>query len=49
MLEELERGRRLLDELVDGCPVPVVRVPADAAPEQVTEQVARVVLHASGQ
>jgi thymidylate kinase len=27
---ELVRGRRLLDSLLDGCPVPVVRLPPDA-------------------
>ncbi len=46
MLEELERGHRLLDGLVAGCPVPVVRVSAEPAPEVVSERVAGVVLDA---
>ena len=33
MLDELVRGERLLDTLVAGCPVPVVRVGADVAPD----------------
>jgi len=46
MLEELERGRRLLDHLVAGCPVPVVRISAEPAPELVAERVAGVLLDA---
>ena len=46
MREELERGHRLLDDLVTGCPVPVVRVSAEPAPEVVAERVAGVVLDA---
>lgn len=46
MLEELERGKRLLDDLVAGCPVPLVRIAADPAPELVAERVAGVLLDA---
>ena len=46
MLDELVHGERLLDALVAGCPVPVVRVRADVAPELVVERVAAVVLDA---
>ena len=45
MLDELVRGARLLDALVAGCPVPVVRVGADVAPEEVAARVAEVVLN----
>ena len=46
MLEELVRGERLLDTLVARCPVPVVRIAADGAPDVVAERVAGVVLDA---
>jgi hypothetical protein len=44
MLDELVRGQRLLDALVAGCPVPVVRVAADVAPDALATRVAEVVL-----
>ena len=44
MLDELVRGERLLGALVAGCPVPVVRVAADVAPDALATRVAEVVL-----
>lgn len=41
---ELERGRRLLDELLECSPVPVVRVRGDAAPREVVLEVTAAVL-----
>jgi hypothetical protein len=44
MLDELVRGERLLGALVARCPVPVVRVAADVAPDALATRVAEVVL-----
>jgi thymidylate kinase len=46
MLDELVRGERLLHSLLAGCPVPVVHVGADVAPDVVAARVADVVLDA---
>ena len=46
MLDELVRGERLLHRLLAGCPVPVVHVGADVAPDVVAARVADVVLDA---
>ena len=46
MLDELVRGERLLSTLVAGCPVPVVHVGADVAPDAMAARVAEVVFDA---